>query len=59
MKSTITPIILKDDKLDLFEGQYPLPDGITYNSYVVKDEKITLLDTGDKAYCKETNCVVE
>lgn len=53
MNSTITPIILKDDKLDLFEGQYPLPDGITYNSYVVKDEKITLFDTGDKAYCKE------
>lgn len=53
MNSTITPIILKDDKLDLFEGQYPLPEGITYNSYVVKDEKITLFDTGDKAYCKE------
>lgn len=38
-----------DDKtLDLFEGQYVIPDGISYNSYVIMDEKIAVMDTVDK-----------
>lgn len=38
-----------DDKtLDLFEGQYIIPDGISYNSYVIMDEKIAVMDTVDK-----------
>ena len=37
-----------DDKdLQLFEGQYPTPEGITYNSYLIDDEKIAVLDTID------------
>ena len=37
-----------DDKtLDLFESQYVIPNGISYNSYLIKDEKITLMDTVD------------
>lgn len=37
-----------DDKhLDLFEGQYIVPKGISYNSYIIEDEKIALLDTVD------------
>ena len=40
MSTTIKPIILKDRQLDLFEGQYPIPDGITYNSYIIEDEKM-------------------
>ncbi len=37
-----------DDKdLDLFEGQYVIPNGISYNSYVIIDEKIAVLDTID------------
>lgn len=37
-----------DDKdLDLFEGQYKIPEGISYNSYVIMDEKIAILDTID------------
>lgn len=37
-----------DDKtIDLFEGQYIVPNGISYNSYVIKDEKITVMDTVD------------
>ncbi len=38
-----------DDKtLDLFEGQYIIPEGISYNSYVIMDEKIAVMDTVDK-----------
>ena len=38
-----------DDKtLDLFEGQYIVPNGISYNSYLIKDEKIAVMDTVDK-----------
>ena len=37
-----------DDKtLDLFESQYVIPNGISYNSYVIMDEKITIMDTVD------------
>lgn len=38
-----------DDKtLDLFESQYIIPNGVSYNSYIIKDEKITIMDTVDK-----------
>ena len=38
-----------DDKtLDIFESQYPIPNGVSYNSYVIMDEKITVMDTVDK-----------
>lgn len=38
-----------DDKtLDLFEGQYIIPNGVSYNSYVICDEKIAVMDTVDK-----------
>ncbi len=37
-----------DDKtIDLFEGQYVVPNGISYNSYVIQDEKIAVMDTVD------------
>ncbi len=42
-----------DDTLDLFESQYPVPDGISYNSYVIMDEKIALLDTSDARATQE------
>ncbi|MBQ9235234.1 MAG: FprA family A-type flavoprotein [Alphaproteobacteria bacterium] len=43
-----------DDKtLDLFEGQYVIPNGISYNSYVISDEKIAVMDTADKRVSKE------
>ena len=34
--------------LDLFEGQYVVPNGMAYNSYVILDEKIAVMDTADK-----------
>ena len=38
-----------DDKtIDLFESQYVVPNGISYNSYLIKDEKIVIMDTIDK-----------
>ena len=38
-----------DDKtLDLFESQYIVPNGVSYNSYVIMDEKIAVMDTADK-----------
>lgn len=36
-----------DKELDLFEGQYDIPEGISYNSYVILDEKVAVLDTID------------
>ena len=42
-----------DTTLDLFEGQYKIPDGISYNSYCIMDDKITIMDTVDKRMTKE------
>ena len=43
-----------DDKdIDLFEGQYVVPNGISYNSYLIKDEKIAVMDTVDLRKCAE------
>ena len=42
-----------DKKIDLFENQYNVPNGISYNSYLIKDEKITVMDTIDKRKTKE------
>lgn len=38
---------VNDKDLDLFEGQYAIPHGISYNSYVILDEKVAVLDTVD------------
>ena len=38
---------INDNDIDLFENVYPVPNGVTYNSYLIMDEKITLLDTVD------------
>lgn len=42
-----------DREVDLFEGQYPVPDGISYNSYVITDEKTAVLDTVDAHFTGE------
>ncbi len=38
---------INDNDIDLFENVYPMPYGVSYNSYLIKDEKVTLLDTVD------------
>lgn len=40
-----------DKEIDLFEGQYVVPNGISYNSYVIKDDKIAVMDTVDLRFC--------
>ena len=40
-----------DRRLAFFEGVYGVPDGVSYNSYLIKDEKTILFDTVDKAVC--------
>ena len=44
---------VKDDLTDLFEGQYRIPDGISYNSYVIIDEKIAVMDSVDSRFSDE------
>ena len=38
-----------DTELDLFEGQYKVPEGMSYNSYVVLDDKIAVMDAVDRS----------
>lgn len=47
MHDDIKEIGVYDRHLDLFENQYPVPEGISYNSYLIFDEKIALIDTAD------------
>lgn len=42
-----------DKEIDLFENQYNVPNGISYNSYLIKDEKIAVMDTIDKRKTEE------
>lgn len=44
---------VNDHKSDLFEGQYIIPNGMAYNSYVISDEKIAVMDTVDKNFREE------
>ncbi len=44
---------VNDHKIDLFEGQYDVPNGMSYNSYVIIDEKIAVMDTVDAAFTHE------
>ena len=58
MKSTeilqdIIYIGADDKEIDLFESQYVVPNGISYNSYLIKDEKIAIMDTIDRRKTEE------
>lgn len=44
---------VNDRKIDLFEGQYKVPNGISYNSYAIIDEKIAIMDTVDANFTHE------
>ncbi len=44
---------VNDHQVDLFEGQYKVPNGMAYNSYVILDEKIAVLDTVDARFTHE------
>ena len=51
MVNNITPTIkyigVDDLDIDLFESQYEVPNGMAYNSYLIEDEKIAIMDTAD------------
>ena len=44
---------VNDHQVDLFEGQYPVPNGMAYNSYVILDQKIAVMDTVDAGFTHE------
>ncbi|MBQ3046331.1 MAG: FprA family A-type flavoprotein [Clostridia bacterium] len=44
---------VNDREIDLFEGQYIVPEGMAYNSYIIEDEKIAVFDTVDAAFGEE------
>ena len=44
---------VNDHNIDLFEGQYDVPNGMAYNSYIIIDEKIAVMDTVDAAFGDE------
>lgn len=47
ISESIKYVGVNDHKLDLFEGQYIIPNGIAYNSYIIKDEKTAVMDSVD------------
>ena len=57
MKKSITNDIfyvgVNDHQIDLFEGQYIVPNGMAYNSYIIKDEMIAIMDTVDQHFTEE------
>ena len=57
MQVTITDTVkyigVDDTTIDLFESQYVVPEGVSYNSYVILDEKVAVMDTVDKRGMKE------
>ncbi|MBQ8795712.1 MAG: flavin reductase [Clostridia bacterium] len=53
ISNDIKYIGVNDHKVDLFEGQYIVPNGMAYNSYVITDEKIAVMDTVDAGFTHE------
>ena len=53
ISNDIKYIGVNDHSVDLFEGQYKVPNGMAYNSYVIVDDKIAVMDTVDKRGMKE------
>ena len=48
ISDTIKYIGVDDLDIDLFESQYVVPEGMSYNSYLIDDEKIAIMDTADR-----------
>ena len=53
ISNDIRCIGVNDHDIDLFEGQYTVPNGMSYNSYVIIDEKIAVMDTVDQRFTGE------
>lgn len=48
VSDSVKYIGVDDTDIDLFESQYPVPDGVSYNSYIILDDKIAVMDTVDE-----------
>ena len=53
VSDSVKYIGVDDTDIDLFESQYPVPDGVSYNSYVILDDKIAVMDTVDEGKTDE------
>ncbi len=53
ISDSIKYVGVNDKNIDLFEGQYDVPNGMAYNSYVIIDERIAVMDTVDAAFTNE------
>ncbi|MGN1478228.1 MAG: MBL fold metallo-hydrolase, partial [Acutalibacteraceae bacterium] len=53
ISNDVVYIGVNDHKIDLFEGQYDVPNGMAYNSYVIIDEKVAVFDTVDESFTSE------
>ncbi len=53
ISESIKYVGVNDREIDLFEGQYTVPDGMSYNSYVILDDKIAVMDTVDAGFTDE------
>ena len=53
ISDSILYVGVADTEIDLFESQYPVPQGMTYNSYVIADEKVAVMDTVDARKTEE------
>jgi len=53
ISDSIKYIGCNDKTIDLFESQYPVPNGVSYNSYVILDEKVAVMDTADPRVTNE------
>ena len=58
MNDTIKYIGVDDLDIDLFESQYVVPEGMSYNSYLIDDEKIAVLDTADRRKGEEWKAIL-
>ena len=53
MTQTIRYVGVNDHEIDLFEGQYPVPNGMAYNSYLILDEKTAVMDSVDTHFARQ------
>lgn len=53
ISDSIKYVGVNDHEIDLFEGQYPVPNGMAYNSYVIMDEKIAVMDSVDARFSEK------
>ena len=56
ISDSIKYIGVNDHQIDLFEGQYPVPNGMSYNSYLILDEKVAVMDTVDARFADQWLC---